>query len=476
MNETPLHSAALQQALLKSERLRILCILGFVVFFEVVYAVRIFFLGSLVPRWGLLAFPAFGIYELVILLAVRRALAAQEDLPVRLWIFNIVLEMCMPSLALAFLIGARLPNNWAPLASPFVLTFFPFIILSTLRLNPQICRLAGIVGAIGYYAAAYYRGWRISLEGASRSSVTQSAVVVYGIIILASGFIAGAVASEIRKYMQAALREAETRQQLQQVQHDLDIARSIQQSLLPRVRPRLAGFEVAGWNHSADATGGDYFDWKQLPDGRLVVTMADVTGHGIGPALLASICRAYSRASFNVEDGLPTTLQRINQSFGEDLTNGSFATFVAVICQAGNDQVQVFSAGHGPLLAYSSRTNRFEEILPQSIPLGLMPNLEVDPPKLLELQPGDLLLLITDGFFEWANPAGEEFGTERLSETIRRVSHLPPEEIIAELYSAVLTFANGSKQRDDLTAVVIKRVPAAAGSGPSIGVTSTPGC
>ena len=232
----------------------------------------------------------------------------------------------------------------------------------------------------------------------------------------------------------------------------------IQQSLLPRVRPRLAGFEIAGWNLSADATGGDYFDWKQLPDGRLVVTMADVTGHGIGPALLASICRAYSRASFNSEDSLPTTLHRINQSFGEDLTNGSFATFVAAICQAGNDQVQVFSAGHGPLFAYSSRTNQFEEIMPQSIPLGLMPDLEVDAPKVLELQPGDLLLLITDGFFEWENAAGEEFGTERFSETIRRVSHLTPEEIIAELYSAVLAFSNGSKQQDDLTAVVIKRV------------------
>ena len=152
--------------------------------------------------------------------------------------------------------------------------------------------------------------------------MTQSAVVVYGVIILASGFMAGAVAGEIRKYMQAALREAETQQQLQQVQHDLDIARSIQQSLLPRVRPRLAGFEIAGWNHSADATGGDYFDWKQLPDGRLVVTMADVTGHGIGPALLASICRAYSRASFKVEDSLPAILQHINESFEEDLTNG----------------------------------------------------------------------------------------------------------------------------------------------------------
>ena len=459
MSSTQVNSSAFEMALLRSEKLRILCILGFVVFFEAVYAVRIFFLGSLVPRWGLLAFPVFGIYELLVLLAVRRALVAQKDLPAVVWILNIVVEMSMPALALAFLIGARLPNAWAPLASPFVLTFFPFIILSTLRLNPWICRLAGIVATVGYFAAAYHRGWRVSLEGASRFSVTQSAVLVYGVIILASGFIAGAVAGEIRKYLQAALREAETRQQLHLVQHDLDIARTIQQSLLPRLRPRIAGFEIAGWNLSADATGGDYFDWKQLPDGRLVVTLADVTGHGIGPAMLASVCRAYSRASFDVQDGLTSTVQRINEALLADLTQGRFATFVAAVCKNHDNQVELFSAGQGPLFLYSSATDTFQEIPTQSIPLGLMSELNASVPAMLTLRPGDLLLLITDGFFEWENNSGEAFGMERAAETIRRANRLPPEEIIAELYNSILAFANGSKQQDDLTAVVIKRIP-----------------
>lgn len=227
MNQAVTHSAALQQTLLKSEKLRILCILGFVVFFEAVYAARIFLLGSLAPRRGLVAFVAFGLYELAVLLAVHNALAGKKDLPRAWWMFNIVLEMCMPALALAYLLGPRLPNDWAPLASPFVLTFFPFIILSTLRLDPWICRVAGIVGAAGYFAAASHHGWTLSLEGAAHSSVTQSAVVVYGMILLASGFVAGAVAAEIRKYVNAVLQEAETRQRLQQAQHDLEMARSI---------------------------------------------------------------------------------------------------------------------------------------------------------------------------------------------------------------------------------------------------------
>ena len=231
MKDAGTHSDALQRTLLESEKLRILCILGFVVFFEAVYAIRIFLLGSLAPRRGLLAFPAFAIYELAVLLAVHNALAGKKDLSRAWWMFNIVLEMCMPALALAYLIGPRLPNNWAPLASPFVLTFFPFIILSTLRLDPWICRLAGIVGAAGYFAAAVHHGWSLTVAEAPHSSVTQSAVVVYGMILLASGFVAGAVAAEIRKYVQAVLREAETRQRLLQAQHDLEMARSILQRI-----------------------------------------------------------------------------------------------------------------------------------------------------------------------------------------------------------------------------------------------------
>jgi serine phosphatase RsbU (regulator of sigma subunit) len=123
---------------------------------------------------------------------------------------------------------------------------------------------------------------------------------------------------------------------------------------LPKVRPQIRGFEVAGWNQPADDTGGDFYDWKKLPDGRWVVILADVTGHGIGPAILASVCRAYSRATFNVRESLERMLKNINLSFAEDLTPERFATFVAAVCQEGSDQLELLSAGHAPILVYSS--------------------------------------------------------------------------------------------------------------------------
>jgi len=338
------------------------------------------------------------------------------------------------------------------------LALFPLIMLSVLRLNPRASQLAGVVATVGYLASAYYLGWRPSLENLREHTVTQTAVGFYAAILLASGFIAGMVSGEIRKYVQAALHEAEMQRQLKEVAHDLDIARSIQQSLLPRTRPAIHGMEISGWNLPADATGGDYFDWKKLRDGRLVVSLADVTGHGIGPALLASVCRAYARSAFDTHDDVMKAMQHLNSFFGEDLPAGRFATFVAAVCSGDTGRVEMLSAGHGPLFVYSSASDAFKEFGAQAIPLGLLPELNCSDSVVLNMEVGDMVVLATDGFFEWENAEAEQFGEERMTKSLRESRDLPPEEIIAELYKAVKAFAKGTKQMDDLTAVVIKRV------------------
>lgn len=186
--------------------------------------------------------------------------------------------------------------------------------------------------------------------------------------------------------------------------------------------------------------------------------LADVTGHGIGPAMLASVCRAYSRASFNERDNLATAFRNINQSFSEDVTPESFATFVAAVFQEGSDQVELLSAGHGPLFIYTARSESFQYMHAQALPLGILPEMDGAAPARLAMECGDMVLLITDGFFEWENPTQEQFGTDRLAEIVRKFSDREPEIIIAELYDAVVSFSHGTPQNDDLTAVLIKRV------------------
>jgi serine phosphatase RsbU (regulator of sigma subunit) len=244
---------------------------------------------------------------------------------------------------------------------------------------------------------------------------------------------------------------------MERLEHDMKVARSIQQSLLPSNAPVIKGFDVAGWNLPADETGGDFYDWQVFPNGNLVIVLADVTGHGLGPAILAAVCRAYARANLSIQDGLLTAMKRINAALSQDLSPGRFATLVAAICTPDSSRVELLSAGHGPLFIYLLREDRIESMGAQGLPLGIMPVLSSDPPDFLELSPGDLLVLATDGLYEWENAHGEQFGPKRLEDVIRRVRGSPPQEIIEALYKAVLEFSGGTKQQDDLTAVIIKR-------------------
>lgn len=453
MRET---SLALRHALLTSEKKRIVGVTVFVCFFAILAMVRMFVLGSAMSRWGLVVAALVIAFELSLYRAVDRSLRSGKDISNFVWYFSSVVECLFPAVGVAFLTSTRLLPDYRPLATPWVLAFFPFILLSVLRLTPRLCWVCGMVSALGYLMAAYVTGWHF-IPGPSGFTVTQTAVKYFALVLLITGGLAAGVAAEIRSHVEAALREVETQHQLKQVEHDLQIARSIQQSLLPKVRPQIAGFQVSGWSRSADDTGGDFYDWRKLSDGRWVVVLADVTGHGIGPAILASVCRAYSRASFNVQDRLETILKNINHAFAEDLTPERFATFVAVVCEEGNDQLELLSAGHAPIIVYSSHHQSLRLIDAQALPLGILPDLWDAVPVKLNLQPGDILLLVTDGFLEWENASGESFGIERLGAAVRQFSDREPEVIIAELYDAVLNFTQGTPQNDDLTAVLIKR-------------------
>jgi serine phosphatase RsbU (regulator of sigma subunit) len=454
-------SPPFRQAVLKSERLRILIVLGIIV---VVFLIRSFLTLILWDRenfhlWLLSCalLSLFLLYEFFIYRAVSRAVRSGSDLSAGLRISNVIIETSVPAFALAFIYSTAIDPAYRPLANPSTLLFFIFIILSTLRLDPRLCRFSGIVAALSYLCASTYLGWHPAFRDGTLLLNPHKAVFGYAAILIFAGVVAGAVAGEIRKHVDAALHEAETKLQVQRLEHDLDVARTIQQSLLPVSMPVIAGFDIAAWNQPADQTGGDYYDWQPLPDGRVLVALADVTGHGIGPALLAAVCRAYARTNFTVDDGLLDAMTRINASLSGDLKEGRFVTFVAAICTPGNSRVELLSAGHGPLFFYTLRHDRFDAMKAHGMPLGISSSLVTDPPQMLELDLGDMLVLATDGFFEWENAQGEQFGVARLEATIRASRERPASEIIATLYSAVIAFSQGTPQKDDLTAIIIKR-------------------
>ena len=190
----------------------------------------------------------------------------------------------------------------------------------------------------------------------------------------------------------------------------------------------------------------------------MIIVIGAATGHGIGPALLASACRAYARTAFAAHPELLPAITQINASIARDLDPTRFVTFAGVSCVPTTCELEVLSAGHGPIVLYKAASDSFSEIDSQGVPLGILLELVSDPPTKIQLQKGDIFLLITDGFVGFENPAQEQLGKQRLEETVRKSRALPPEQIVKALYDAVLAFSHSTKQMDYLTGVLIKRV------------------
>ena len=454
-------STAFAEAQLRSERLRVFGILGFLFLIVLVAVVRVSLLQTVAPSALLLAeFALVAVviaFEFWMLSQIKVARNQKRSLPVWLLMMSTILETGLPAVFLTFMASESIEPPYRPLASPAILVFFIFIILSTLRLTSWNSYLTGIVAVISYLLGALQLGWRPPFPGMP-APITQTTVPMYAVTLLAAGIIAGIVAGQIRQHVMAALREAETKQKLEAIQHDLDVARSIQQSLLPKEKPNAQSFDIAGWNKPADETGGDYFDWLTLPDGRVATILADVTGHGIGPALLATSCRAYARSTFDAHRDLAAAMAKLNETIWLDHARGRFVTFVAAVCSRTGDEVEVLSAGHGPILFYSRAGNSFSEVNAQAVPFGILPTFNSEPPSRIPFRTGDMLLLSTDGFFEWENKEGEQFGVERLMDALRASRDRSAGDIIRSLHEAVLAFSGGTGQQDDLTAILIKRV------------------
>ena len=462
-------SAAFREASLRSEVRRayaVLAIIGII-------TVLLFLNGSmlkmtrevrLVTVVGLAALVATQVGVLAFAGWSRRAGRA-----IALWfiVVTVLVESLVPSsMILVQIIGDVLPPYTALVAPP-ILAYGILIGLSTLRLRPWLCALFGTISAGSYAAMLMYvtTGLRIMPP---EDGLPHFAYVNNALLLFVAGLAAAWVARELRGHMEVALQEAETRRQIDRIEQDLLNARTIQQALLPRAAPDVPGFDIAGWNRPADQTGGDYYDWQELPDGNWIVTVADVSGHGIGPALVTAACRAYVRASGDHRGDLPTLTGRINALLADDLPEGRFVTMVSVLINPRTQPIALLSAGHGPIVFYVGSTGKVQDILPGDLPLAVSPDSTFGPPQSIIMGVDDVLALVTDGFVEWAKrDAGgnrEEFGVDRLRKSLSRHAHLSAQQMIEAITGDVAAFAGDVPQQDDLTIVIIRRVAAVAGS------------
>jgi serine phosphatase RsbU (regulator of sigma subunit) len=410
-------------------------------------------------------------FQAALWVVLRRANRDGRLLPAWLWRGSAVLDLLVPA-ALLTILAWRSPRGAIPALSAPALLLLPLVVLtSVLRLRPMFTLYTGIAAAAVHWALVVNA---IVLLNPPRSE--YPVYFAYGYVLLLTGFAATLVSREVKAHVREAADEAAAHESADRamalVQRDLAVARDIQTGLLPTRSPEFDGYEIAGMNRPADLTGGDYYDWQELPDGRLAVVMADVTGHGIGPALVMAVCRAYARASAPIIQEPQALMMRLNQLLHTDLPSDRFITFVMAILSPDGG-VQLLSAGHGPTLLYHGASGEVRQFGGDGLPLGISPGEEYGPTVSFQMDPGDSLVLLTDGFFEWQRPGDDEsFGIPRLCDALLGCVRQDAASMIRSMDGAVRAFTTGSTQPDDMTAVVIKRTPrpaGVAGATPAVG-------
>lgn len=240
-----------------------------------------------------------------------------------------------------------------------------------------------------------------------------------------------------------------------QLTHEMRVARGIQQGLFPRQIPQVKGHSLAARCQPARETGGDFFDFIELGDGRLGLIIADVAGKGMPAALLMANTRSVWRAEARLGDGPAETLRRVNRSLWQDMNanSKSFVTCLYAVLTPPAREIRLASAGHPLPLRHNDAGIR--EIEVYGLPLGLEPDAAFDEVTVL-LNPGDTLLLYTDGVIEAMNSSRRMFGLERLTAFMEREGHSTAETLAEQAWLEARAFSGQAGQDDDITVMVLK--------------------
>jgi sigma-B regulation protein RsbU (phosphoserine phosphatase) len=241
---------------------------------------------------------------------------------------------------------------------------------------------------------------------------------------------------------------------------ELHLAGQVQQKFYPRAAPQVPGIDLAGAAYPCAVTSGDYYDYIRLPRERLGIVVGDVSGHGLGPALVMAETRASLRSCLQAHADLDEVLKRINATLLEDLQSQYFVTLLLAGLDVRARTLTYANAGHptGYLLSPSGEIK--SELESTRIPLGVLPVLRGAHHRTIAFEPGDLLVLLTDGILESRPHDGDFFGVERALALVREHRQEPARLILEKLFEGVRAFLRGEPHQDDLTAVICKIDPA----------------
>lgn len=230
-------------------------------------------------------------------------------------------------------------------------------------------------------------------------------------------------------------------------------AQEIQRRLWPVAAPGLSGFDIAGASYPAEFAAGDYFDYLSMPDGSLGLVIGDVAGHGLGPSIVMALTYAHLRSLAHVYDSIGDILVHLNQFLLNETDH--FVTLLFARLTPADRSIVAVNAGHPPGYVFDSSGRIKAQIGSTSLPLAVLPGAEFPACDPITLEPGDAMLLFTDGIPEARSPAGAQFGVARMLDVVAANRQRPAQEIIEAIYRAVRDFCWPGEPIDDVTAIVI---------------------
>lgn len=239
------------------------------------------------------------------------------------------------------------------------------------------------------------------------------------------------------------------------MEEELRLAAQIHRNFLPKSAPRIEGYDVAGCSIPARMVGGDYYDFIPLEDGRLAFCLADVSGKGLPASLLMSNVQATIRSHALLNLSPDECVSRANRLFCHSMKTGKFVTMFYGVLDYRRHVIRYANAGHSPPLALSARTGP-SVLRPSGMILGFLEDSRYTT-ETLQLAPGDMLVIYSDGISDALDNGGGESGETRLTRRVSEMVHLPAAELVARILDTLPDQSADTPPRDDRTLLVIKR-------------------
>jgi phosphoserine phosphatase RsbU/P len=243
------------------------------------------------------------------------------------------------------------------------------------------------------------------------------------------------------------------------LRQEMQLARTMQHSSLPLQLPELPGYQMHAVFQPASLTGGDTYDLALLPQGLLVV-LGDAAGHGVAPALAVTQMQAMLRMALRLGATLETAFTHVNDQLAQTLPEGHFVNTFIGLLDPQQHVLRFISGGQGPILHFHAISGTCSVHRANSFPMGAMPIRRLAPAVALAFEPGDWLVLLSDGVYESPDPHGQALGRSHVQALLAQHWRDEPATLAQRLLAAVQSHGQGTAQHDDITMVLLRRLPA----------------